>query len=309
MDLRVLGYFVAVAEERHFGRAATRLHMTQPPLSRAIRALETELGVALFERSPAGVSPTAAGAALYHEARELLERSAQIPVRVAAAAGVPTLTVGVLADSAIELGTELAGAFRVRHPGAVVRIREADLSDPTTGLRAGVADVALTRKPFDERGITVRTLRADPVGVVLRADDPLAGRPSVRLADLAGRRWFRFPDGTDPLWASFWGPQTAAGESRDDRPVVRTIHECLEAVLWNDTVGLGPLGHALPAGLAIVPVIDLPPSPLVVAWPTGTTNPLVKSFVRTAQTLYRSHKPARLGTRARKYAVNAQSQQ
>jgi DNA-binding transcriptional LysR family regulator len=79
MDLRSLGYFVAVAEERHFGRAAARLHMTQPPLSRAIKQLETDLGALLLHRSPAGVTLTAAGTALYDEARSLLEQSERGP--------------------------------------------------------------------------------------------------------------------------------------------------------------------------------------------------------------------------------------
>jgi DNA-binding transcriptional LysR family regulator len=75
MDLRLLGYFVAVAEERHFGRAAARLHMTQPPLSRAIRQLENDLGALLLHRSPSGVTLTGAGTALYDEARTLLEQA------------------------------------------------------------------------------------------------------------------------------------------------------------------------------------------------------------------------------------------
>src|SRR6185437_6902495 len=99
MDLRLLGYFVAVAEERHFGRAAARLHMTQPPLSRAIRQLETDLGALLLRRSPAGVTLTAAGTALYDEARTLLEQADHARTRVAAAAGTATFAIGVLADS------------------------------------------------------------------------------------------------------------------------------------------------------------------------------------------------------------------
>ncbi|MGC1287489.1 MAG: LysR family transcriptional regulator, partial [Streptosporangiaceae bacterium] len=75
MDLRSLRYFVAVAEERHFGRAAARLHMTQPPLSRAIKQLETDVGAPLLHRSPSGVTLTPAGAALYNEARDLLEHA------------------------------------------------------------------------------------------------------------------------------------------------------------------------------------------------------------------------------------------
>ena len=89
MDLRSLRYFVAVADERHFGRAAARLHMTQPPLSRAIRQLETDLGAVLLHRSPAGVTLTAAGAVLYGEARTLLEQAEHARARVAAAAGPP----------------------------------------------------------------------------------------------------------------------------------------------------------------------------------------------------------------------------
>ncbi|MGI5244962.1 LysR family transcriptional regulator [Dactylosporangium sp. CA-139066] len=275
MELRTLRYFAAVAEELHFGRAAARLHMTQPPLSRAIKQLEADVGAVLLRRSPAGVELTPAGVALYAEARALLEQADQARARVAAAAGAATITIGTLADSAEQAGTHLAAAFRERHPGVEVHVRESDLTDPTTGLRAGLADVALTRAPFDESGLDVRVLRADPVGVVLRADDPLAGRPALALADLAGRRWFRFPPGTDPAWAAYW---RAGG---DEGPVVRTAQECLQAVLWSGTIGLTPLYHVMPDGLTTVPLTDMPPSRLVVAWDPAA-GPLVRSFARLA---------------------------
>ncbi len=99
MELRTLRYFVAVAEELHFGRAAARLHMSQPPLSRAIKQLETEAGAPLFDRSSAGVTLTPVGAVLLDEARALLGRADRLRVRVAAAAGTATLTVGILGGS------------------------------------------------------------------------------------------------------------------------------------------------------------------------------------------------------------------
>ena len=278
MELRLLNYFVAVAEERHFGRAAARLHMTQPPLSRAIKQLETDLGHALLHRSPTGVALTSAGVSLYDEARTLLAQADQARVRVAAAAGTDTITVGTLADSVAQVGSRLADAYRRAHPGIHVRVREADFADPTTGLRAGLVDVALTRAPFDDTGIVTHVLRADPVGVVLREDDPLACHDSLCLDDLAGRHWFRFPDGTDPVWSAFWH----AGE---DGPVVRTAHECQQSVLWNGTVGLMPLTHVPPAGLTAVPLRDMPSSDLVVAWPAADPSPLVRSFVRVAATV------------------------
>ncbi|MFJ9774403.1 LysR family transcriptional regulator [Kitasatospora sp. NPDC101157] len=282
MELRTLRYFVAVAEELHFGRAATRLHISQPPLSRAIKQLEAEVGALLFTRSPTGVTLTAVGSVLLDEARGLLEHADRVRVRVNAAAGAATLTVGILGDGTDPGVARLAAAFRRSHPGVDIRVRDTDLTDPTCGLRTGLVDVALTRAPFDGTALTVSALRADPVGVVLRADDPLARRDGLRLAELDDRRWFRFPPGTDPVWQSYWN----GGRPREG-PVVRAVQECLQTVLWNGTVGLAPLGHELPAELALVPLVDMPPSRVVAVWRAGDTNPLIRSFVRTATAAYR----------------------
>ncbi|WP_369394237.1 LysR family transcriptional regulator [Streptomyces sp. CG1] len=290
MDLRLLRYFVAVAEERHFGRAAVRLHMTQPPLTRAVKRLEADLGATLLNRSATGVTPTAAGSALYDEARALLDQAERARARVAAAAGVGSITIGTLGDSVERAGsgTSLAAAFRRRHPDVEVRVVEADLTDPTIGLRAGRVDVAVTRAPFDDTGISIRVIRSEPVGAVLRADDPLADRDVLRIPDLDGRTWFGFPDGTDPFWRAYWSGTEPGGPLRDG-PVVRTVHECIRAVLWNGTVGLAPLGHELaPPGvepaeaLTVVRLADMPPSRLIVAWRAGDTNPLLRSFVELA---------------------------
>ncbi|MEV5983271.1 LysR substrate-binding domain-containing protein [Streptomyces sp. NPDC052114] len=281
MELRTLRYFVAVAEELHFGRAAARLHMSQPPLSRAIKQLEADLGALLLVRSPIGVTLTAAGTVLLDEARALLLQADRARLRVAAAAGTSVLTIGILGDSTDTGATRLAEAFRRRYPDVDVRVRDTDLTDPTCGLHAGVVDVALTRGPFDGTGLAVRDLRADPVGALLRTDDALARRDALNLSDLTDRRWFRFPAGTDPLWQAYWH----GGQSREG-PVVRAVHECRQAVLWNGTVGLTLLDHEPPEGLTVVPLLDMAPSRAVAAWREPDTNPLVRAFVRTAIAAY-----------------------
>lgn len=282
VDLRLLRYFVAVAEERHFGRAARRLHMTQPPLSRAIRQLEDELDATLLRRSPQGVELTAAGVALYDEALTLLRQAEHLRARVRTAAGTATLIVGTLADTAEQVGSVLVAAFRTQHPDASITIHETDLGDPTAGLRTGVVDVALTRTPFDDRGIATRTVRTDALGVVLRADDPLAKRAEVTLTELVDRTWVRLPDGTDPTFAAYW-----TGHVSDTAPVVRTIQECLQSVLWSGTCALAPVNQTLPAGLVVVALADRPPTQLVIAWKHDKSNPLVQSFIEIATTTER----------------------
>jgi DNA-binding transcriptional LysR family regulator len=270
--------------------------MSQPPLSRAIRQLETELGATLLVRSSAGVTLTAAGAVLLEEARALLDRAERTRVRVATAAGATSITVGMLGDSTDPGAIRLADAYRRHHPHVEVRVRESDLTDPTCGLRAGLVDIALTRGPFDETGLTVHELRADPVGALLRADDPLARREQLKLADLADRRWFLFPAGTDPHWQSYWN----GGEPREG-PVVRAVQECRQAVLWNGTVGMTVLAHQPAEGLVVVPLIDMPPSRVVAAWNEGDTNPLVGSFVRIATAAYQSCEAVRPRSRSGQY--------
>lgn len=179
---------MTVAEELHFGRAATRLHLSQPPLSRAIQRLETEVGAPLFDRSAAGVTLTPVGAVLLDEARALLEQADRVRVRVTAAARTAPLTIGILGDSTDQAATDLSAAYRREHPDVDIRVRDTDLTDPTCGLRSGLVDIALTRAPFDETALTVHELRVDPVAAVLRADDPLATRDHLRQADLADRR-------------------------------------------------------------------------------------------------------------------------
>jgi DNA-binding transcriptional LysR family regulator len=268
MDLRALRYFVAVAEEGHIGRAAERLGMTQPPLSRAMRALETDLGVGLLERTVRGVTLTAAGETLLVEAREVLARADLLRSRVQGPTG---FAIGTLADTADLVGERLVGVFRERHPGVEVSVHEADLGDPTAGLRAGLVDVALTRSPFDVTGLGTRILATEPVGVVLPADDPLVGA-AVVTSDVP-RAWVRLPE-SDPAWTAYW----SGGEP--DGPVVRTIQECLQAVLWTGRAALAPVEQPVPAGLTVVPVRDREPSALVVAWREET--PLVRSFVEVA---------------------------
>lgn len=283
MELRGLRYFVAVAEERHIGRAAVRLHMTQPPLSRAMHRLEADLGAPLLDRTSGGVELTEAGRTLYDDARALLEHADRLEARVRSVAGRTTLTVGSLADTAELVGGRIVPEFRHHHPNVSVRIHEADLGDPSAGLRTGLVDVALTRLPFEDTGLRSHVLHAEPVGIVVRDDDPLAGQESVVLADLPERRWVRLPPDTDRVWSAYWTGPSVPGDQ--ERPV-RTIQECLQAVLWNGMSALAPLDQLTPARLVTVPVTDRPPSRLVLAWQAASSSPLVRSFVRIAAEAY-----------------------
>jgi hypothetical protein len=100
------------------------------------------------------------------------------------------------------------------------------------------------------------------------------------LRDLDDRSWCQLPEGTDAAWRAYW-----TGGSERNGPVVRTVHECLQAILWNGSIGLAPLTHALPDGVTAVPLTDQPPSPLVAAWNSDNPSPLIRSFIQIATAL------------------------
>jgi len=188
MELRLLRYFVAVAEERHFGRAAERLHMAQPPLSQAIRQLETELGVTLLRRTTRRVDLTEAGRAYLDSARQILadvEEAAGIARRVAAGS-VGHLTLGCVGTATYSVLPLLARRLSEELPGVDFSFRgEMLVPDQVESLRTGAIDIALLRPPVADPSLVIETLRDDRLMVALPHDHALAAKRQVRAHDLA----------------------------------------------------------------------------------------------------------------------------
>ena len=255
MDLPTVEAFLAVAEERHFGAAAARLHLVQSSVSAAVARLERELGARLLDRSPRSVSLTAAGEAVLPEARRLLAAADRMRLAAGGEAGL-TGSVRLGTFSALPLLDlpRLLAAFAAAHPRVEVRLSTS--SSGSSGLaadiRAGRLDVGLVALPPDlTGGLALTPLARHRFAVLLRDDHPLAGRARLRLPDLADESFVDGPEGfghrvfSDRAFA-------AAGTAR----VVRT-----------EIADLPSLGDYVAAGLgvAVVPVELVAPRADVVA--------------------------------------------
>ncbi|MEV0347024.1 LysR substrate-binding domain-containing protein [Nonomuraea sp. NPDC050680] len=189
MDLRHLRYFVAVAEELHFGRAAERLHMAQPPLSQAIRRLEDDLGVELLQRTTRRVGLTDAGRGYLARARRILDAvdEAASEARRVAAGAVGHLAIGCVGSATYSLLPALARGLSHELPGVDFSFRgEMLVPDQVAALRTGDIDVALLRPPIADLSLTVLPLRRDRLVVAVPAEAPLAAQRQVTIIDLAG---------------------------------------------------------------------------------------------------------------------------
>ena len=279
VETRELRYFVAVAEELHFGRAAQRLGMAQPPLSRAIAQLERRLGAPLLERSSRGVSLTTAGAVLLQEARAALDAVEAAERRTRrAATGTAGVVLVTKAAASTELLAKLLDAYAAE-PGAVeVEVLLCGPGEQERFLRDGRADVGLLHRPFDSTaGLDTEELGTEGQVVLLPAGHPLTGRSSLRLADLEdlpslpAPRWPR-RDGTYPA-----GPG----------PEVRDHAQLLQLIALGRTSAVLPesVRTHLRDELAAVPVVDAPPVTTVIAWPPHSRSRAVADLVRTATRL------------------------
>ncbi|MFJ6386871.1 LysR family transcriptional regulator [Streptomyces sp. NPDC091972] len=280
LDLRKLRYFVAVAEELHFGRAAERLHIAQPVLSRQIRSLEDELGAAVFDRDRRGTLLTPAGEQLLEDAVPLLASTEALLRRVRAAArDTPTLTVGFMPGITV---TPATAAFATRRPGVNVRLLRTSWHDQVEVLLDGRADIGIVRLPVDRRGLEVRPLFQEPRVVVLPVGHRLAGHTSVTVHDLATEHLLQDPDAV-PEW------RDVAVELREGRrpevPAIHQVEEKLELVASGAGVCVLPLSTATfytRPDVVPLPVEDLGPNQVALAWVSSRRSPLVHDFAEAA---------------------------
>ncbi|MFF3195625.1 LysR family transcriptional regulator [Streptomyces misionensis] len=282
METRELRYFVAVAEELHFGRAAQRLGIAQPPLSRAIAGLERRLGAALLERGTRGVTLTEAGAVLLREARAALDavEAAERRTRRAALAGAgrPAVVLAAKAGASSELLAKLLHAYAAE-PGAVaVDVLLCGPGEQAQVLRDGRADVALLHRPFDDTaGLDTEELHTEGQVAVLPAGHPLGTRRELRLADITG-----LPDLPLPRWPRADGtfPDGPGPQVRDHTQLTQLIALGRACAIVPET-GRAGLGE----GLAAVPVVDAPRVTTVIAWPPHSRSTAVACLVRAATAL------------------------
>lgn len=196
MELRLLRYFIAVAEELHFTRAAERLHMAQPPLSQQIRQLEEELGVALLARTRRRVELTEPGRQFLADARRILAEVDQAVHRArrAARGEVGELTLGMVTSAALEdTLPRLLRAYRQRYPSVAITLRELSTGEQLAALREGRIDLGFLRPPVHEPGIVLTTLVREPLVAVLPAAHPLARRRRIPLKALAAEPFIMIP--------------------------------------------------------------------------------------------------------------------
>lgn len=290
VQLRELTYFVAVAEELSFRRAASRLGIAQPPLSKAIRQLEGKLGVELFERTTRYVMLTTAGKELLSEAPHVLgdvKRLVQRTQRAGSAA--PKLVIAVKSGAEVGLLRRVLEIYD-SHPLSIpYEVAVCSGSTETTRLRDGTADVALVRLPCDLTDLDSEPLFTEPRIAALSSMHKLAESERLSLSDLAQEptpRWVN----ADPTQRAYWKGQDGTAQGKDERegPYVSNMGQLL------DVVALGQAVAYLPAsvtkryaqdGVVYRQVSGLSPSTVAAVWLRSAQERAVAAFVQSCAVL------------------------
>ncbi|MFC9970603.1 LysR substrate-binding domain-containing protein [Spirillospora sp. NPDC127200] len=291
MELRDIEIFLTLAEELHFGRTADRLLVSQARISQAISLQERRLGGRLFDRSNRRqIRLTPLGRQLHDDLRPLyaglhdsLERA-----RLAARGITAVLRVGMLPFNTADLHP-FWKTFRSRYPQWQLQIRRAPFSDPFARLRDGRLDVLVVWLPVDEPDLTAGpVLFTDPRVLAVSVDDELAGRSSVSLETLAGRRHATAPDMPD-YWEDRYLPfQTPRGRPIERSPTVTNGDDLIHLV------STGEIVHGFPAHVTKywsmphirwLPVPDMPPLPYAMVWRSEAENDAIRALAQTIRDL------------------------
>ena len=302
VDTRLLRYFCAVAEEENLTRAAERLFVSQPALTRQIKQLERQLDAQLFIRSRAGMELTAAGEALANTAHAVLSAwsDAERETRSVASRMARVLRVGFMSSAANEATQQIIAAFARRRPDWRVELRQAVWSDATAGLASGDVDAALLRLPFPGQDrMHVQVLLSEPRWVALPTTHPLVARDQISFHELWDEPFIAAPEETGE-WREYW---LATSERRGHPVRIGAVTDQPDAFLASiangDGIALVPESAARyygRPGIAYRPVSGVSPSRVGVAWlPVNDTNLVVQDFVHCCVVSAEAARP-RVGT-------------
>ena len=297
LELRHLRSFVAVAEERHFGRAAERLHMAQPPLSQQIRKLEEELGMELFDRSTRPVRVTPAGTHFLEEAYRTLEqaRRAVERGRRAARGELGHLSIGAMPRAYNRLVPSVVALFRARVRHVTL---ELSMDDPTAladAVRDEQLDAAFSGPPIETRGLSVELIESDPMVAIVPKAHPLAERAGVSLADLAGETFIsvsrEVSQGIADMERSMFATRALTRAEVIEAPSTEA-----QLALVAAGVGVGLLldsyRHLCNGAVSFVPLQGGAPSPaLVLLSRHDDGREVVRTFLDTAREVAGSSQP------------------
>jgi len=293
LELRHLRYFIAVAEELHFSRAAKRLHMAQPPLSQQIRKLEQHIGHPLFTRNSRTVALTQAGEALLEHSRYILRRLDDDleTVRRVGRGEIGTLTVGFIGSAMLTVLPALIGSYRKRFGKVDLRLRELTTSSLVEAIRQGAVDLGFLRDAGPTEGLIVENVLAERFVVALAKKHRLASRQKISLAELKGEPLILFARELGPL---AWDKTIALCETSGIRPaIVQDAPEWL-TVLRLVSSGLGfSIAPACVATIQTPGVVcrELTKCPIAtnieLARRTDHLNPIMEAFLAEARKMFR----------------------
>ncbi|HSV38122.1 MAG TPA: LysR substrate-binding domain-containing protein [Nocardioidaceae bacterium] len=286
LHTRKLRYFIAVAEELHFSRAAAKLFLAQQALSRQIRELEEELGTPLFIRSTRKVELTAAGAVFLAGARaavEALDSAVAMTVRTGRAVS-GTLRLGFCPGAALELTEPILTEFRTRYPEVTVEMREVPLMDPTAGVGAGESDLGFVRAPMATDGLETESLFSEPLVVAVSLRHRLAELPVVTVADVLSDP-ITLSQTEDKTYRAFWSLQEFRGGAQPVIVETRSVTEEVQLVSTGGAVAVtaaAALRYVPHPSIRFIPIADAPRSTVALAWRADAALPLVARFREVA---------------------------